>query len=462
MHARLANVVLLSKTISVSSLPPSVPAPASLRERPPRCPGRRRGGLVAVLDEHAAAPEPEARDAAVKTGTGRQRRSESWGGPGVPQARVTGKATSGDSPKRVFARLLCGSANAETRAVTQDELPFLGRPQVGAANSGATPCAACRRWSSRCGSWRRPASLPTRLRNRRPAWRRPRPRAPPPQPGASGAVSAPAPGSAAPGHAGAEVPPPTRPSRPTAARLRSPAPRRPAGAATAARVVTEAPSAHEASFEFGSYGRVMRERSARRHRRGTNVVAFGPRIVDEAATPSSSSAARTSGATGQGARRRDARALPAVLPLHRQGTQAIGVRNLYAQGTYDKRHDVGRLAHVPRRRHLPAQLVAARQPEHGRRRLAAPDRRAGRRHETSRRSTSGSSASTTRTSSSRCRSSRPSASARSTSPSSTGRARSRRSSSRSSSARAAAPTRLQGDPLRRAPPARGGHVSAIR
>jgi maltoporin len=42
------------------------------------------------------------------------------------------------------------------------------------------------------------------------------------------------------------------------------------------------PAGHEGSFEFGSYGRVVAASDLRGGTgRGTNVVAFGPRIVDE-------------------------------------------------------------------------------------------------------------------------------------------------------------------------------------
>src|SRR5437868_6239147 len=61
----------------------------------------------------------------------------------------------------------------------------------------------------------------------------------------------------------------------------------PAGApstpeADAAHPAKEAPPAHEGGFEFGSYGRVYAASDLRGGLgRGTNIVAFGPRIADE-------------------------------------------------------------------------------------------------------------------------------------------------------------------------------------
>lgn len=106
----------------------------------------------------------------------------------------------------------------------------------------------------------------------------------------------------------------------------------------ALRTVQEAPQAHEGHFEFGSYGRVYAASDLRGGLgRGTNVVAFGPRIVDE-------------GSYAELELRREDKfsdkvksrivATVALFPpfFHFSGKpeQAIGVRNLYAQGTYDK------------------------------------------------------------------------------------------------------------------------------
>jgi maltoporin len=106
----------------------------------------------------------------------------------------------------------------------------------------------------------------------------------------------------------------------------------------AARVVQEKPSQHEGSFEFGSYGRVWAAWDLRGATgRGTNVVAFGPRLVDE-------------GNYGELELRREDKfdekvrsrivATVALFPpfFHFSGRpdNAIGVRNLYAQGTYDR------------------------------------------------------------------------------------------------------------------------------
>lgn len=104
-----------------------------------------------------------------------------------------------------------------------------------------------------------------------------------------------------------------------------------------ARVVQEKPSSHEGRFEFGSYGRVWAAWDMRGGTgRGTNVVAFGPRIVDE-------------GSYAELELRREDKfdervktrivATVALFPpfFHFSGKtdNTIGVRNLYAQGTYD-------------------------------------------------------------------------------------------------------------------------------
>ncbi|MBX3234430.1 MAG: carbohydrate porin [Labilithrix sp.] len=100
----------------------------------------------------------------------------------------------------------------------------------------------------------------------------------------------------------------------------------------------EPPSSHEGGFVFGSYGRVWAASDLRGSTgRGTNIVAFGPRIVDE-------------GSYGELELRREDTFNPrvktrivatlALFPpfFHFTGNPAnsIGVRNLYAQGTYDK------------------------------------------------------------------------------------------------------------------------------
>lgn len=104
------------------------------------------------------------------------------------------------------------------------------------------------------------------------------------------------------------------------------------------RTVQATTSGHEGRFEFGSYGRVQVGSDLRGGTgRGTNVVAFGPRLVDE-------------GSYAELELRREDRwsekvsgRIVATLGLfppffHFTGKQlqAIGVRNLYAQGTYDK------------------------------------------------------------------------------------------------------------------------------
>ncbi len=104
------------------------------------------------------------------------------------------------------------------------------------------------------------------------------------------------------------------------------------------RTVQAAPSGHEGRFEFGSYGRVQVGSDLRGGTgRGTNVVAFGPRLVDE-------------GSYAELELRREDRwsekvsgrivttvgLFPPFFHFTGKALQAIGVRNLYAQGTYDK------------------------------------------------------------------------------------------------------------------------------
>jgi len=104
------------------------------------------------------------------------------------------------------------------------------------------------------------------------------------------------------------------------------------------RVVTEAPSTHEGKFEFGSYGRVWVASDLRGGTgRGTNVVAFGPRIVDEGNYAELE--LRREDKWSERVRGRVVATLALFPPFfHFSGKaqQAIGVRNLYAQGTYDK------------------------------------------------------------------------------------------------------------------------------
>jgi maltoporin len=104
------------------------------------------------------------------------------------------------------------------------------------------------------------------------------------------------------------------------------------------RVVTETPSAHEGRFEFGSYGRVYAASDLRGGTgRGTNVVAFGPRIVDEGNYAELE--LRREDKWSERVKGRVVATLALFPPFfHFSGKpqQAIGVRNLYAQGTYDK------------------------------------------------------------------------------------------------------------------------------
>ena len=104
-----------------------------------------------------------------------------------------------------------------------------------------------------------------------------------------------------------------------------------------ARVVTEKPSDHQGQFEFGSYGRVYAASDLRGGTgRGTNVVAFGPRIVDEGSYAELE--LRREDQWNEHVKGRVVATLALFPPFfHFSGnaTQAIAVRNLYAQGTYD-------------------------------------------------------------------------------------------------------------------------------
>ncbi|MBX3186174.1 MAG: carbohydrate porin [Labilithrix sp.] len=106
-----------------------------------------------------------------------------------------------------------------------------------------------------------------------------------------------------------------------------------------ARTVTEAPQTHEGRFEFGSYGRVSIGSDLRGGiGRGTNVVAFGPRIVDEGNYAEIE--LRREDKWSEDVKGRVVATLALFPPFfHFTGkvTEQIGVRNLYAQGTY---HDV--------------------------------------------------------------------------------------------------------------------------
>jgi maltoporin len=105
-----------------------------------------------------------------------------------------------------------------------------------------------------------------------------------------------------------------------------------------AHVVQEEPKSHEGHFEFGSYGRVWAASDLRGQTgRGTNVVAFGPRIVDEGSYAEIE--LRREDTWNEIIHTRIVSTLALFPPFfHFTGdaTQNIGVRNLYAQGTYDK------------------------------------------------------------------------------------------------------------------------------
>lgn len=104
------------------------------------------------------------------------------------------------------------------------------------------------------------------------------------------------------------------------------------------RVVQDKPSGHEGRFEFGSYGRVWAAWDARGGiGRGTNVVAFGPRIVDEGSYAELE--LRREDKFDDKTKSRVVATLALFPPFfHFTGRvdNDIGVRNLYAQGTYDR------------------------------------------------------------------------------------------------------------------------------
>lgn len=104
------------------------------------------------------------------------------------------------------------------------------------------------------------------------------------------------------------------------------------------RTVGAPSGTHEGRFEFGSYGRVQVGSDLRGGTgRGTNVVAFGPRLVDEQSYAelelrredkwSDKVSGRVVATLGL---------FPPFFHFTGKQAQAIGVRNLYAQGTYDR------------------------------------------------------------------------------------------------------------------------------
>ena len=104
------------------------------------------------------------------------------------------------------------------------------------------------------------------------------------------------------------------------------------------RTIQESDQTHEGHFEFGSYGRVVVASDLRGGTgRGTNVAAFGPRIVDEG--DYAELELRREDRWGDKIRGRVVATLALFPPFfHFTGKpeQNIGMRNLYAQGTYDK------------------------------------------------------------------------------------------------------------------------------
>lgn len=140
--------------------------------------------------------------------------------------------------------------------------------------------------------------------------------------------------SAAPPLSATPSPPPTQGSSPAIGLETEPA--RIANEPT--RTVQESTPAHEGRFEFGSYGRVWAASDLRGGTgRGTNVVAFGPRLVDEGSYAELELRREDQFTEKVKARIVATLALfPPFFHFTGKATQAMGVRNLYAQGTYDK------------------------------------------------------------------------------------------------------------------------------
>lgn len=137
-------------------------------------------------------------------------------------------------------------------------------------------------------------------------------------------------------HASAQPPPPSTQTQPASEPKEPAAPESPAPPAPVAK--EPVPPTHEGSFEFGSYGRVVAASDLRGGiGRGTNVVAFGPRIVDEGSYAELE--LRREDKWNEKVKSRIVATLALFPPFfHFSGksAQAIGVRNLYAQGTYEK------------------------------------------------------------------------------------------------------------------------------
>ena len=135
-----------------------------------------------------------------------------------------------------------------------------------------------------------------------------------------------------------------QPAPPSAPPAKAPPPDAPVTNDTSGHVTPGNPqsvtprSEHEGRFEFGSYGRVYAASDLRGGTgRGTNVVAFGPRIVDEGSYAELE--LRREDKWNDKVQSRVVATLALFPPFfHFSGdaTQAIAVRNLYAQGTYDK------------------------------------------------------------------------------------------------------------------------------
>ncbi len=171
----------------------------------------------------------------------------------------------------------------------------------------------------------------------------PEPPQPPAPAGAASAPSAaPAPPSASPPTASPPSAPPGAPpgALPSASRGALPS-----AAQDPARIPTLLPpapqtpgSGHQGSFEFGSYGRVSAATDFRGSTgRGTNIVAFGPRLIDEGSYAELE--LRREDRWGEHTKGRVVATVALFPPFfHFTGKpmDSIGVRNLYAQASYGK------------------------------------------------------------------------------------------------------------------------------
>ena len=183
------------------------------------------------------------------------------------------------------------------------------------------------------------------------------------------------------------APPPSRRRRRPPRRRRRPRRRRPSRSRSRPQQIPSADGRfdHRAAatssdgFRFGSYGRVIADTDLRGGKpEQILVVAHGPRIVEDSYlelelvvrlrhATAASSCARSS-------RSRSTAPVPRHRRVRRDSRRCATCTS--RRRSRPRHRAVGRLADVPRRRHLPVRLLAARQPQHGRRRRATIARRA--------------------------------------------------------------------------------------